>query len=160
MRGAILLAVVGALACDRSEQADEVGSRSDQESQTVRAEIERLATDYERWVAQGNLDSVATLLGEDAYVLPPNHPAIMGRSAWLAWARPMFAHGSWTDELTIESVVANGPLAVERGRYVMTFIPGPTSPPEAVAMSDTGKYVQHWHRDAGRWRMVAAILEQ
>lgn len=157
MRSAILLAVVVALACNRGERADEVGSRNDQESQTARAEIERLATDYERWVAQGSLDSVAALLAEDGYVLPPDHPAIMGRSAWLTWARPMFAHGRWTDDLTIESVVANGPLAVERGRYVMTFIPGPTSPPEAAAMSDTGKYVQHWQRVAGRWQLVTAI---
>lgn len=40
---------------------------------------------------------------------------------------------------------------------LMTFIPGPTSPPEAAAMSDTGKYVQHWQRVAGRWQLVRAI---
>ncbi|MEX0692722.1 MAG: DUF4440 domain-containing protein [Gemmatimonadales bacterium] len=157
MRTVTLLASAVLVACQSTETADQIASRIEQESQAARAEIERIIVDYERWVAGGHVDSMASLLAEDARVLPPNQPSVVGRADWIAWARPMFAHGTWTEDIMTEAVVANGPIAIERGRYVLNFTPGSTSPAGAVAMSDTGKYLWHWHRIDGRWQLADAI---
>ena len=55
--------------------------------------------------------------------------------------------------LNPQSVSANGPLAVERGTYSVTFTPpGATAP-----ITDTGKYLAHWHLIGGKWMMVDDI---
>ena len=158
MRNPILLVTaLAAAACQGGESPDQTASRIARESQTARAEIESITGDYERWVMARDVDSMASMLAEDARILPPNESAVVGRANWIDWASPMFAHGNWSEDIIAESVVANGPIAIERGRYVLNFAPGPDSPDDAVAISDTGKYLWHWHRINGRWQLVDAI---
>ena len=158
MRNLILLVTaLAAAACQGGESVDQTASRMARESQTARAEIERITGDYERWVMAGDVDSMASILAEDAWILPPNESAVVGRPNWIDWARPMFAHGNWSEDIITESIVANGPIAIDRGRYVLNFTPGPNSPDDAVAMSDTGKYLWRWHRIDGRWQLADAI---
>jgi uncharacterized protein (TIGR02246 family) len=142
------------LACQTTETPQQTAARIAQESRDARAEIEALITRWEGWIAASNLDSMAALLAEDSHVLPPNMPAIAGREAWIAWFRPLLAQGQWTEDIMTESVVANGPLAIERGRYTLNFTPGPTA--QQPAMSDTGKYLWHWHKIDGRWLLREA----
>lgn len=157
MRATRLLATTLLLmSCQRTDTAQQAESGIEEQSRQARAEIEPLITNWERWVAEGNIDSMATLLAENSHVLPPNQPAVAGRDAWLTTFRPMLAQGQWTEDIVTESVVAHGPLAVERGSYVLTFTPGPTAPPGAKAMSDTGKYLWHWHKVDGRWQLMEA----
>lgn len=152
MRATRLLALLLLVACrpdvSQREPADE--------SRQARAELETVITNWERWVAEGKVDSMASVLAENSYTLAPNQPAIVGREAWLAAFRPMFAQGQWTYDITIESVVAYGPLAVQRGSYVLTFAPGPGAPSGVKAMSDTGKYLWRWQKVDGRWQLAAA----
>jgi ketosteroid isomerase-like protein len=143
-------------ACQAVETAEQLATRMERESQTARAEIEPIVADFERWMAAGQVDSLATLLAEDAWLLPPNEPAINGRADWVSWISPSFAHGTWTEDIITESIVASGPIAVERGSYVLNFTPGPDSPRDAVAISDTGKYLWHWHRVDGTWQLATA----
>lgn len=156
-RSLVLVSLLAVAACQGGETTDQMSARIEEESRAARAQIDELVADWERWIAASDVDSMAALLAEDARVLPPNEPAIEGRAAWISWARSMFGHGTWTEDIITESVVANGPIAIERGQYILNFTPGPNSPPDAVAMSDTGKYLWHWHRPDGRWQLVDAI---
>ena len=60
---------------------------------------------------------------------------------------------SYTLTLRADTVIANGPLAVEQGRYTDA---GTTT--AGVATADTGKYlVQWWKTDAG-WQLARDIF--
>lgn len=145
------------LGCQSTETPQQTEARIARESQQARAEIETLLGRWEGWVAEGNVDSMAGMLAEDGHTLPPNLPAIAGRQAWVAWARPLFSQGQWTEDIVTESVVANGPIAIERGRYTLSMTPGPAAPQGATAISDTGKYLWHWHKTDGRWMLREAV---
>ena len=143
-------------ACLSPETPQQADARIAAESNTARPELAAIKTKLERWFAAGALVSAATILTEDHSSLPPNQPAGSGRAHWLSSTRPLFATGTFTQSLVTESVVANGPLAVERGRYVQNFVPGPAALAGTKPAADTGKYLWHWRKVDGRWLLAAA----
>lgn len=149
----VAVALLG-IACQRAETPEQLAARLEAESRAVREELQPVIARYERAVAAGNIDSMALILAEDAHTQPPNAPMLVGRAAWVNAFRPLLAQGQWAEDIITESVAANGPMAVERGRYIMTFTPGPTAPRGAVAFADTGKYLWHWRKAAGRWALA------
>jgi len=155
MRATRLLLPLLIVSCQRPEAVQQEPSIEDQ-SRQARTEIEGVLANWERWIATGNVDSLASLLAENSYVLPPNQPAIVGRDAWVAVFRPQLTTGKWSEDIVTESVVAYGPIAIERGTYMLNFTPGPGTPPSMRAMSDTGKYLWHWHKMDGRWQLAEA----
>jgi ketosteroid isomerase-like protein len=155
MRATRLLVPLLVVSCQRPEAIQQEPSIEDQ-SRQARTEIEATLATWERWVAEGKVDSLASLLTENTNILPPNAPPIVGRDAWLAVFRPQLTTGKWSEDVVTESVVAYGPLAVERGSYTLSFTPGPGTPASMRAMSDTGKYLWHWHKVDGRWLIAEA----
>jgi ketosteroid isomerase-like protein len=145
------------LACQASETPEQARARMDAEAGAARREIEATIASYERWITQANVDSIVTMATEDATFLPPNEPALVGRDVWRRWFEPLITAGQWNQDLVTETVVANGPIAVEHGRYTMSFTPGPNAPAGLTAFSDTGKYLWHWRRVEGRWAIAAGI---
>jgi ketosteroid isomerase-like protein len=105
----------------------------------------------------GQVDSVAALFTEDHFSMPPNQPAISGRSQWLAWSKAALVGGQWTSVATSESRLYGDSVTVDRGRYVNTFVPAPDAPKTRRAVSDTGKYVWIWRKTGEGWRLAAAI---
>ena len=143
-------------ACQSAESPQQADARITTESATARTELQANKTNFERWYAAGDVDSVATLLTEDHSSLPPNQPASAGLAQWLSWTKPLMATGTFSIHNVTESVVANGPLAVERGRYTVAFVPGQGAPAGTKASADTGKYLWHWQKVDGRWLIAAA----
>lgn len=156
MNARVTLSAVSVLlvACQRTEAPEQVQERLARESETVRAELEPIIARYERAVAAGNIDSMSLILAEDAHTQPPNAPAVIGRAAWLETFRPVLAQGQWSQDIITEFVAANGPMAVERGRYVLRFTPGPNAPRGARPLADTGKYLWHWRKTGERWELA------
>lgn len=143
-------------ACQSAETPPQADARIASESEAVRLELAAVRTNWERWTAAGSFDSSATLLTVDHVALPPNQPPISGRAQWLSWTRSAFANGTLSVINTTESVVADGALAVERGSFVLNFVPGPAAPAGTMASSDTGKFLWHWRKVDGKWLIAAA----
>ena len=143
-------------ACRSAETPQETDARIGAESSTARTEVEMIRENFERWVTAGAVDSAATILTEDHSSLPPNQAAGSGRADWVSRTTPLFTSGKFSLQHVTASVVANGPIAVERGRYLMDFVPGPTAPADMKASADTGKYLWQWRKVDGRWLLAAA----
>ena len=75
-------------------------------------------------------------------VLTSNMPAIQGRAAILAMFETMPPISAF--KATIVDIDGRGDLAYVRGTYAMTI-----GPPGAPAISDRGKYIEVWKKNAG-----------
>lgn len=143
-------------ACRAAEAPVDEVARSDAESSAARPEIEVATATFYKWLNAGALDSAATGVTEDYVWLPPNAPADSGRANWVRVNTAMLASGKFAGAVTIDAVVASGPIAVARGRYVSTFTPGSGAPKGAKTVADTGKV--HWQlrKLDGRWLLSVA----
>ena len=122
----------------------------------VRGAIERQNAAAVRAYAAGDVDALASLVAEDAWQMPPNAPALVGREAIRAYWRQALTWGKWDFNLQVQKVDVSGPLAIERGKYVLKFTAGPGAPPGLPSFEDRGNYLVHWRREAdGQWRAVA-----
>ena len=149
----IPLLVVG---CQRAPDAAQREASIEDQSQQARAELGPIMATWDRWVVEGEVDSMATALTEDTYTMPPNQSPIIGRAGWLSAYRPQLTQGKWSINSVTESVVAYGPIAVVRGSFVLSFTPPAGAPPSMRAMSDTGKFLWHWRKDNGQWKLAQA----
>ena len=150
---AVPLALGMTLGCQpTAETAEQAQARMDTESAAAKTAIEAQVAEFVSHFNQGHADVAGGFYAEQGRVMPPNEPAQLGRAAIIAGMTPFMAMKP-TLTLTTESVVANGPIAIERGMYSVTFTP-PGSP---APVSDTGKYLVHWHLIDGKWLMVDDI---
>ena len=126
-----------------------------QDSKEVRSIIERHNSDAERWYASGEIDRVASIFAEDAWQMPPNSPPLVGREAIRQFWKQAVTFGRWEFSLQTQDVSVSGPVAVERGKYVLKFVAGAGAPPGMASFQDRGNYLVHWRRDRdGEWRAV------
>jgi uncharacterized protein (TIGR02246 family) len=121
----------------------------------VRRVIEAHNADAARWYAAGDADSIAEMVAEDAWQMPPNAPPLQGREAIRSFWTNALRWGSWEFDLQTQDVEVNGPLAVERGKYGLRFTARPEAPPGMNSFEDSGNYVVLWRREEdGEWRGV------
>ncbi len=108
--------------------------------------------------AAGHADSIADVYHANGVMLPPNMAPVRGRDAIRAFMTTMNSMSSPPPVLTVraESVWAQGPLAVELGRWNFAWPAAAKRPPGKPA-GDSGKYMVRWANDNGRWLMVEDI---
>ncbi len=123
----------------------------------IRTAIDDASSRLSRGFQTGQLDSSATVLTDDHYNMPPNYPAISGRSAWLESTRAMLVGGQWSSVTTPESRIYGDSLTVDRGRYINTFVPAPDAPKTLQPVTDTGKYLWIWRRTNNGWQLAEAM---
>lgn len=122
----------------------------------VRETIERHNANAARWYAKGDVESLASLFAADAWQMPPNSPPLVGRDAIREFWRNAVRWGNWNFTLNVQTVEVSEPIAVERGKYVLTFAAGPSTPPGMNSFEDRGNYLVHWrHEPDGEWRIVS-----
>ena len=146
--------LLGTTACQQAETPEQTAARIERESAAARTAIEAQDQRFSQFMAAGQTDSMVLIYTEDAELLAPNSPPVRGRAAIAEALGEMARTGSFTLTLTAEEVVANGPHAVESGRYTMAFTPGPDAPSGITAAADTGKFLVHWRNEGGQWLMA------
>jgi hypothetical protein len=145
--------VFAAVACQpKGETAEQAQMRMQNETAAARTAIDSTNRELMTHFNMGHPDIVAALYAENGVVMPPNEPVVVGRSA-IKDVLAQFAAMKAQLTLTSTAVSANGPLAVERGTYSVTFTP----PGAKAPVTDTGKYLVHWHRIDGKWMLVDDI---
>lgn len=146
MRNALLLLCLALSAC---------AAMPAQDPKEVRSIIERHNSEAVRWYASGDADSLASLFAEEAWQMPPNSPPLIGRDAIRQFWRQAVTFGKWQFSLQTQDVSVSGPIAIERGKYVLKFVAGPGAPPGLASFEDRGNYLVHWRRESdGEWRAV------
>jgi len=124
--------------------------------QAVRAQIEARNAELERAYAAGDAATVAAAFAADAWQMPPNHAPLVGRPAIEAYWKSLLGLGRVQFSLKTQQVAVHGPLAVERGHYVLKFTAGAHAPPGLASFEDSGNYLVQWrHEPDGSWRAVA-----
>jgi len=122
----------------------------------VRRSIESQNAKAIRAYATGDAEALAAIVADDAWQMPPNLPAVVGRAAIREFWRNAFGWGKWNFTFETQSVSANGSMAVERGKYVLRFTASPGAPAGMSSFEDRGNYLVHWRRDSdNQWRVVA-----
>jgi len=102
-------------------------------------------------------DKWAGYFAEDAAILMPNEPIIMGREKAKEAIKGMLADPNFSVSFTPTRVDASkgGDLAYTVGTYSMTM----SDPKEKKPMTDKGKYVTVYKKQAdGSWKAVADMF--
>jgi uncharacterized protein (TIGR02246 family) len=141
-----------ALGCRQAETPDQLEARMATESAAARTAIDAANQEFVTHFNQGHGDQVAALYAEDGAVLAPNVPAVEGREAIKGMVAALAAEGAQLT-LATKSVVANGPVAVERGTFRMTF-----NAAGGTTVTDSGKYLVHWRKVGDRWLLVTDMF--
>jgi ketosteroid isomerase-like protein len=152
-RGMTVLALGLLVGCQpKAETPEQAQARMDSESAAAKVVIDSLDIEFAKHFNMGHGDLVAAFYTEQGHLMQPNGPAAVGRDSITKSLAAMAAMKP-NLKLTAEAVVANGPIAIERGVYSFTFTP----PGGMAPMTDTGKYLVHWHLVGGKWLMAEDI---
>jgi ketosteroid isomerase-like protein len=122
-------------------------------SATDIAAIETTQLQFAAAFLRRDFDALAALYTDDAVVMPPNEPAVHGRTALKAW---MAAFPVVTDfTLSTGRIEGRADLAYVRGTYTMTLRPEGGQTPVMVR----GKYLEIRRRQSnGEWLLEADMF--
>jgi ketosteroid isomerase-like protein len=117
-----------------------------------RAELMQTSREWARVAATGNLEQTLTFWSDDAIVMPPGQPAVVGKAAIREFLRQMAAIPGFSIAWEPEhgSVANDGDVGymIERNRVTVTEATG------AVRVQ-YGKAVTVWRKDSsGAWKCV------
>jgi ketosteroid isomerase-like protein len=102
-----------------------------------------------------NVPAVGSYYADDAIMLPPNMGIVRGKdAAQKAWATMLVPGNStsWTSSTVVAS--ASGDMVYDQGTYTASI-----KGPDGRAVSDTGKYLCVWKKQAdGSWKVEADMF--
>ncbi len=146
----ILLETSVIFGCQPSTVAEE---QSDTDSsENVKQIIEEKNAQLEAWYKAGMIDSAATHFADNTIQMPPHQPALVGIEQYKESWKQSVQFGQWEFDLQTQEVKQSGDLAVELGKYTLTFTPNEDSPIPAI--NDKGNYVVLWEKINGDWKIV------
>lgn len=147
-RSIAALVLVLAACKPQPETAEQMNARMSAEADSAKTYIEAANAAAARHMAAGNTDSALAHYADNAVVMMPGMPPMQGKAAITQGFRGMMQQmgGSMTIAFHTLNVSASGPVAIERGHWVMT-----------APMADSGNYLTHWHKMDGRWMIVEDI---
>ncbi len=115
----------------------------------TRNAIEANNEKFMRAFEQSDADAIAALYTNDAKLLPPNQPMLSGTDAIKQFWQGMLRLNIKQPKLeTVEIAEQRDDLACELGRY--SFI---IPLPDGSTVTDVGKYLVVWKREAGAWKL-------
>jgi len=146
MTKATCLVLLAALAC----MPPATGGTAD-----AKKAIDAANATWPRLTSTGHADSIAEFYAQNAVIMPPNMRPTRGKEAIRAFFATL---NTLKPTLTLyaDSVWANGPAAVEQGRWRWVW-PASTPRPPGVPPVDSGKYIVRWVNEGGKWLVAQDI---
>lgn len=146
-RSIAALVLVLAACKPQPETAEQMNARMSAEADSAKTYIEAANAAASRHMAAGNVDSALANYADNAVLMMAGMAPMQGKAAITEGFRGMMAQmGNPTIAFHTLNVSASGPMAIERGHWVMT-----------APMADSGSYLTHWHKMDGRWMIVEDI---
>jgi ketosteroid isomerase-like protein len=122
------------------------------ESREVKKIIDNKNRQIIEWYKNKQGDSLVSYMADNVIQFPPNHEPLRGKDSVRKYWEQLFQFGTIEFSLQVQEAKANGPLAVELGKYTLKFTPTQDSPIPAFA--DTGNYLVYWEKISGDWKIV------
>ena len=113
-----------------------------------KTEAPNLLPAFEKAFANNDADGLAALYFEEAVLLPPNEPAVVGRAEIRKWYQKLFSTGVSHFKMESRTVLYEGPVGYERGAYSVRV---PSAGRNGEARTDTRKYVWTLRRSPTGW---------
>ncbi len=129
--------------------AQEAGPLSEDDVAAITSQTER----FRQAILAGDWAANAGLFTQDGVLMPPNHPAVQGRTAIQEWGTATFGAASFTEFTNAPvEIDGRGGIAYSRATYSLALsVEGIAEP-----ITDTGKYIVIWKKQAdGAWLAVA-----
>lgn len=148
-----ILLLLSILSCNSyTESESEMQQRIDNESVKAKEVISKNDQQIGKWYKAKQIDSVLNYMADDIIQFPPNNKPLIGKDSIKNYWNQLFQFGNIDFSLHTQEVKANGPLAIEWGKYGLTFTPNENSPIPAFA--DSGNYLVYWHKINNNWKAV------
>jgi ketosteroid isomerase-like protein len=152
IRNTLVLAAL-CLACQAPPpSAEQQAAETQAAADSAKAAISEASARYTRYVNANQADSIGALFAADGVLMPPDAPMAAGTDSIVATLKTMTVPGG-TLTLASQNVSVSGDMAVARGTFSYTA-PAQGGMP---ALDVKGKYLEHWHRMDGQWRLVEDI---
>jgi uncharacterized protein (TIGR02246 family) len=116
-------------------------------------DLRRISAQWDRLYNAGDAAALAALYADDAVSMPPGSPILRGRQALQADFQTFFTVNTARHETTIDQIIRDGDLAIERAHYRLTFKPK-SGGPEVV---ETGRHLECRKKINGTWQIVVEI---
>jgi uncharacterized protein (TIGR02246 family) len=102
----------------------------------------------------GDLERFLSFHSDDVTIMPPDQPALMGKTAFTSLLRPFFDQFTLRETLSYSDIRVSGDWAVGTYAYIFTTTPKAGG----AAMQEQGKGVMHFRRLAdGSWKVTQAV---
>lgn len=119
---------------------------------TEEAAIRAQVAAFNAAIVAKNDSAVAAVYADNATLMPPNEKAATGTAAIRASFAQMWPmNASLVVTPTSIVIATSGDMATEAGTWTFSAT-APTGP-----MNDTGKYLVHWHKTNGEWKIAEDI---
>ena len=138
---------------DKMETGSQLQQRISTESQTVKQLIANNNKQIEKWYKTKQPDSLIAYMADNVIQFPPNSSPLKGKNSIKEYWQQMFHYGDIDFSLQTQQVRANGPLAIEQGKYIFRFTPTATESP-IPSIVDSGNYLVHWEKINNDWKIV------
>ena len=102
---------------------------------------------------QGDAAAVASLYTDEAKLLPPKRPMIVGKEGIQAFNQAGIDAGVGDLRFTVIDLSVNGDMAYVVGKQTVTI-----QPEEGEAISENNKYVWILKRENGTWKLDVVIF--
>jgi len=142
-------------ACQTTESAEQLTARIAKESAAAKTAIAASNAKFTAAVAAGQADQIGAMYAEESHLMPPNAPLVHDRADIQKFWAGFLTMGAATMTLETEDVVANGPVSVEIGTFVLSV--KPTADGKGMAMEEKGKYMVQRQLVGGQWQIVNDI---
>ena len=140
----LTLAVTFLVSCEKAPK-----DTTAEDSRAIKAASKQYIDNFN----SGNSAAVAALYAEEAKILPPNSPMIVGREGIQAFYQGGFDAGVVDARITMTVLNVLGDEAYQIGTYTNRILPE-----EGEAIVDSGKYVTILKRVNGSWKINVGIF--